>query len=488
MALACAPVAHALDWRLERTLGASATYTDNANQSENDPEGAVILQATPGVTLRSEGSRRVQAILHYGLTGVMRFGEDESTDLLHNLNALGNAELVEDFLFIDGSARVSQELISLEGPLTEAAISDQNRATVGTYSVSPYIKKRLGTFANAEARYTTSGAIFENDVAANASVNEYIAALTSGSRYTDLSWGLNYSYRETRNRDFADSIFERASATLGYALTRKFRIFGTVGDEWNDYLSATETDGSFWSAGVGWSPSRRTSLEASMGRRYFGNTYDVSARHRTRASNWNVSYARGLDDISQFLATSGTVYDYLCPGPDGSWQLFPNWAFNFPPAPGCIPFGGTPGLVFDLRNGVFISTVLRAGVSWGLGKLRYSLDAFDSLRDYQLDNSEDRTRGVTAGATYRMAPNTSAHGSLGLNRNELSHNRSGGGFFPSLPTERDDDIYTLRLGVDHQFDPDLSGSLVYQYQQRNSNVARGDFQENRITGTVNMSF
>jgi uncharacterized protein (PEP-CTERM system associated) len=488
MTLAFASAAYALDWRIEPTLEASAIYTDNANHSENDPEGAVILRATPGLTLSSEGSRRVQATLQYGLSGVARFGEDESTDLLHNLNAIGKAELVEDFLFIDGSAHLSQELISLEGPLVEAEISDKNRADVGTYSVSPYIQKRLGTFANAEARYTASGAIFENDAAANTSANTLTAALTNGTRFDDLSWGLNYFIRKAGyDDDVPDSTFERAYASLGYALTRKFRIFGTVGDEWNDYLSASETDGSSWSAGFGWSPSRRTSLEASMGERFFGNTYNVSAQHRTRASNWNVSYVEDLNDISQFILTSGTVYDYRCPGP-GGFFIQENWQFNFPPAPGCIPFGGTPGLVFDLRNGVFISKVLRAGVSWGIGKLHYSLDAFDSRRDYQLDNSEDRTRGVTAAVTYRVAPKTSAHGSLGLNRNELSSTNSGGGFFPTLPKEREDDIYTLTLGVDHQFDPDLSGAVTYQHQQRDSNVATGDFTENRITGTVNMTF
>jgi uncharacterized protein (PEP-CTERM system associated) len=419
---------------------------------------------------------------------VARFGEDESTDLLHNLNGIGKAELVEDFLFIDGSARVSQELISLEGPLVEAEISDQNRATVGTYVVSPYIQKRLGTFANTEVRYTASGAIFENDAAANTTANALTAALTSGTRFDDLSWGLNYFIRKAGyDDDVPDSTFERAYASLGYALTRKFRIFGTVGEEWNDYLSATETDGSSWSAGFGWSPGRRTSLEASVGERYFGNTYNVSAQHRTRTSNWNVSYVEDLNDISQFILTSGTVYDYLCPGPDGFF-IKEDWQFNFPPAPGCIPFGGTPGPVFDLRNGVFISKVLRAGVSWGLGKLNYSLNAFDSLRDYELDNSEDSTRGVTAAVTYRMAPNTSAHGSLGLNRYELSPPSSGGGFFPAPATKREDDLYTLILGVNHQFDPDLSGGLTYQHQRRDSNVANGDFAENRITGTVNMTF
>ena len=481
--------AHALDWRIEPTLGASVIYTDNANHTEDDTEGALILRATPGVTLHAEGSRRVQASLQYGLSGVSRFGEDESTDLLHKLKAFGKAELVEDFLFIDGLARISQELISLEGPLVEAEISDQNRATVGTYSISPYIQKRLGTFAHAEARYTASGTRYESDVAADSNANAITAALTQGTRFDDLSWGLHYSYREGNNRRFSDSTFERAYASLGYALTRKFRVFGTVGDEWNEYLSVNDTDGSSWSAGFGWSPGRRTSLEASVGERFFGNTYNVSASHRTRASNWNLSYYEDLNDTSLFMLTTGTVYDYICPV-NGGFDPVYNWPYSTPPAPDCIVWGvGESGLLFDLQNGVFISKVLRAGVSWGTGKLRYSFDAYDSTREYQLIDSEDRIRGVTAAATYQMGPRTSVNASLGLTRYETSSTASSRVFAP-IPgrRERDDDIYKLIVGVSHQFDPRTSGTLTYRHQQRESDVVGGDFTENRITGTVNMSF
>ncbi len=118
----------------------------------------------------------MQATLQYGLSAVERFGDNESTDLNHNLNAVGKAELVEDFLFIDGNARISQELISLLGSPADAEINNSNRATVGTYSISPYIQKRLGTFANALVRYTASGAIFENDVAAQSASNSFTAA------------------------------------------------------------------------------------------------------------------------------------------------------------------------------------------------------------------------------------------------------------------------------------------------------------------------
>jgi uncharacterized protein (PEP-CTERM system associated) len=483
MAMAFAMPAHALDWRLERSVGASASFTDNANQSATDPENALILSVTPSFTLSSQGSRRVQATLQYGLTGVARFGEDDSTDLYHNLNAMGKAELIDDFLFIDGSARISQELISLLGSPADAEINDSNRATVGTYTISPYIQQRLGTFANAEARYTHSGAIFENDVASDAVSNAFNASLNSGTRFTDLSWGLAYSIRDVNNRDsnVSDSTFESATFSLGYVLTRTFRVFGTVGQEWNDYVSVTDTDGSSWSAGFGWSPSRRTSLEASIGERFFGDTYSVTARHRTHTSNWNLSYAEDISDISQFAGTTGTMYDYLCLV-DGEIKLFDDWPFSFPPAPtNCVSFNAKPGLLFDLRNGVFVSKTRSAGVSWGKGKLNYSLSAFDTRRDYQLLDSEDRSRGVIGSVNYRFAPKTSIIGSVGLTRNEVPAALSG-------TTDRKDDLVTLSLGVNHQFASDLSGALIFQRQQRDSNEATADFTENRITASANMRF
>ena len=91
MAMAFAMPAYAVDWRFEPSIGASATYTDNVDQSENDEESALILTARPGFTLRSEGSRRVQASVSYGMTGVVRFGGDDDNDLNHNLGAVCNA-------------------------------------------------------------------------------------------------------------------------------------------------------------------------------------------------------------------------------------------------------------------------------------------------------------------------------------------------------------------------------------------------------------
>jgi uncharacterized protein (PEP-CTERM system associated) len=507
MVAAFAMPAYAVDWRFEPSVSATATYTDNANQSESDPEDALILTVRPGFGLRSEGSRRVQASVSYGLSGVARFGEDESTDLNHNLGAIGKAELVEDFLFIDGTASISQELISLTGSPAGADINDSNRATVGTYSISPYIQKRLGTFANAQARYTTGGAIFENNVASDSSVNSFSAGLTSGTRFDDLSWGLNYSIRKAENRNAAtaatnaDTTFERASATVGYALTRKFRVFGTVGQEWNDFLSSSGTDGSSYSVGFGWSPTRRTSIEASVGERYFGNTYSFSGSHITRSSRWTVRYSEDVSDITQqFLEQTSRIFwvcntgipvretqDFTnpdptsCVGPVSSGELA-QLLFNSIPGVTIADLVAANLLNIGIANGVFIIKSFTAGVSWDVGRLGFGLSARDTRRLFQvLSDAQDHVQGVTGSVSYRLSPKTTANSSLSLTRNSVDAAVSGG-------PAREDDLLSLNLGLSHRFSDKLNGALTFRHTQRDSNEANADYQENSLTASVNMRF
>ncbi len=498
VAMAYVMPVYALDWKIEPSVGASAIFTDNANQSESNPEDALILNVNPSITLRSKGSSRVQASLQYGLRGVARFGEDSSEDLYHNLNAIGKAELIEDFLFIDGSARASQELISLFGSPADAEINDSNRATVGTYSISPYIQKRLGSFANAQARYTASGAIFENDVAANSNVDAFTAGLTSGTQFNDLSWGLNYSIRKANNENYSDTTFERASVQLGYALTRKFRVFGTVGQDWNDYLSSTGIDGSSHSVGFGWVPTRRTSVEASVGERYFGRTYSLAGSHRTRLSRWTVRYSEDVSDITQQLLEQSSRIFWMCNGttlvetpdstnPDPASCVGPISAGQLALYYSSYGVSTADLIAAGLLNvatakGVFIIKSFNAGMSWNVGRLGFGLSAQDTKRLYQAAGAgEDHVQGVTGSVSYRLSPQTTANSSLSLTRTSADALLAGG-------AARDDDLLTLSIGVNHRFAEKLSGAVTFRHTQRDSNAANSDYDENRLTTTVNMRF
>ncbi|MBT9590667.1 MAG: TIGR03016 family PEP-CTERM system-associated outer membrane protein [Thiobacillus sp.] len=497
MAMACTLPAYAVEWRFAPSVGASATYTDNVNQSASNPEDALILSVTPGFSLRSQGSRRVQATVNYSLSGVARFSEDNSTDLFHNLGAVGKAELIEDFLFLDGTASISQALLSLTGSPADATTNNANRATVGVYSLSPYIQKRFGTFATGQARYSTGGAIFGDNAGSNSVSNAFTAGLSSGPQFNDLSWGLNYSLRQLDSgATGGNSTFERASVTAGYALTRKFRIFGTYGQERNAFLNASGADGVFYSGGFGWAPSRRTNIEASIGERYFGRTYSLSANHKMRATNIRVSYSEDVSDISQqFLQDSGRIF-WVCGG-----QLFETSDFKPPSVQaGCAgPYTGTQvALAFNalgvplsdliaagfvdraLANGIYVIKTFNAGVSWSRSQLGLGLSVFDTKRIYQsIAGTEDHTQGVSGTVSYRLSPHTSANGSLSLSRNST---------VSVIAPPRQDDLATLSLGMNHRFDKDLSGALTYRYQQRNSDAPNSDFNENSLTATANMRF
>jgi len=470
----------AVDWRFTPYVGTAATYTDNLNQSESDPQKALILSVTPGFGLRSEGSRRVQAGMNYGLTGVARFGDDTTTDLYHNLAALGKAELIEDFLYVDGRANISQELISLFGSQADANTNDTNRATLGAYSFSPYIQKRLGSFATAKARYTNGGAIFGRNTASDAVTNTFNASLASGPRFNDLTWSLDYSIRQSNYEGSStESTFERGTLTLGYALTRKFRVFGTYGEESNDFLNASNASGSSYSVGFGWAPSRRTSVEASIGERYFGRTYSFIGRHQTRASIWSLRYSEDINDISQRVINFNDFRgrEIICENP----LLVPTNATDSEKLDihGCkaeYSFG------MSLRNGVFILKLLTADVAWTKGRLGLGLTAFDSTRIYQgVADAEDRTQGIRGRVDYRLTPRTSANTSLSLSRNSATAVLLQG-------PAREDDLFMINLGLNHRFGKDLSGALTFRHQQRDSNIVGSDYSVNSLTASANLRF
>jgi uncharacterized protein (PEP-CTERM system associated) len=496
-ALTFAAPAAALDWRLTPSVDASVTYTDNAGTGDGSDE-ALIFRLGPDVSLQTYGSRRVQASLQYGASAVSRFGDDNSESLSHRLNAVAKSELVDDFLYLDASARVSHELISLFGAPADSDLNDSNRALVGAYTVSPYISKRLGSFATAQARYTASGSVFGDNVASNANANGFSAGLSSGSRFNDVSWRLNYSIRDSRS-DTENTTLERATLQMGYAVTRKFRVIGTYGQDRNEYLSTSDTDGSSYSIGFGWSPSRRTSMEASVGERYFGRTYNLTGRHQARTTSWSVSYIEDVSDITQQFLSEVNRFFWICPS--GSENVIETDDLT-PPEEGCdgpvsatqlaAYYVGQGFSVADLlaadlldigiANGIYVIKRFNAGVSWNLGRLVLGMSAFDTRRVYQnLASAQDQRLGVTWSASYRLTPHTRANGSLTLGQTQTDALLNGG-------TERQDENLNISLGVSHRFAEDLSGALAFRHTQRDSDVVGGNYDSNSLTASVNMHF
>jgi uncharacterized protein (PEP-CTERM system associated) len=482
MAMAFGSDAYALDWDFEPYVGGSAIYTDNENQSADDPKDALILTATPGFSLRSKGSRRIQAGMNYALTGVARFGDDLDNDLYQNLSAIGSAELMEDFLFIDGTASISQQLISLYGSRADPAINSSNLTTTGTYSISPYMRKRFDNFADAEVRFTVEGAIFDDNAFSNINSSVINASLTNGTQFNTLSWGLTYYWRDAIVQDGENARFESYGANLGYELTRRFRLLGTVGYDRNDYASSpgAAVSGSYWTAGFGWAPNIRTNLDASIGESYFGRTYDFNFNYRTRNSVWTASYNDGVNDISQQLLNTRPMYVWSCDG-----GLFYGDGILPPPGQtGCVLQGAAPigSVPIGLTNGIYVSETLLGGVAWSKGKTSLGLSVFNTRRQYQQITGlpEDETRGVSLSYGYTLQPQTTLNANLHYDNSQSPAALEG--------IDRNDNYYTASLGVSHQFGSSLSGVLMFRHQKRDSNVPSDSYDENSITASANMTF
>lgn len=483
--------AMAADWTVTPNLTVSERYTDNVNlaTSGQSKKNDFITEVRPGVQIYKDGAR-LKVRVNYSLQSLTYLNTSDNNAVNHQLSASANAELLKDFLFLDANTAVYQQNINALGPVgfgnTNAT---KNLTTVGTYSISPYIKKRFGSFADGDFRIRQSGVYYNSKGISNTLTNNVTGSLLSGSSFNDLFWGVNYSYTKNKNQFVADTEFESASATLGYALTRKLRVNATAGQERNNYISATggKIDGPFWNAGFTWTPTSRTSVAATYGHRFFGRTYSFDLSERTRHTTWRAGYSEDLTTSSATSLSAGLIGGgYICQTIPTGYAYFPatqsptGFIVLIPlndPVPADCQFAGnayTPNL--SLVNEVFILKNMTAGIGVNVGKSDYNLGFYDMRRDLQTSGNYDRQSGINAGWNWRFAPRTTFNLLGNLSRIQV----------PSQ--NRKDDLWIISTGVTHQFQPKLTGSVFIRHQARSSNLPGNDFTENSITALVNMTF
>jgi uncharacterized protein (PEP-CTERM system associated) len=84
--------------------------------------------------------------------------------------------------------------------------------------------------------------------------------------------------------------------------------------------------------------------------------------------------------------------------------------------------------------------------------------------------------GYSAILTWRFSQRTS--GSVSLGQNRIDYKES---------PRRDVDT-NFRLGVTHQLQPKLRGSLEYRFLNRDTSGGGDDVRENAVTGTLSLAF
>lgn len=486
--------ARAEKWDIVPTLTIAETYTDNVFLAEESAKREDwVTQVIPGISIAGSGPR-----LRLNLTYTPEFlyyaeGTRES-DVFHRGNAVATAELAEKLLFVEGGARIDQYNISLLGPLTTGNVNvNENRTTASTAYVTPYLQRDFGSDFRGEARYTVSA--FKSDdpiVLADNDANRIDLRLRSGPALKVFTWDLAYKREAIDYETRQETLTEVLTADARRLIAATFGLLGQVGyEKYDSGIPGALVEDSRWSAGFEWTPTPRTRLVATAGQRFFGDTYGLDFRHRTRLTSWTASYSEDVETArAQFFvpATGSTASSidqlFVTQFPDPATRQ--KAVDEFIARTGLPPNLGAPVNFFTDQ----LYLVKRGRASAALTGVRHTLiaNAFTETRelvfaglvqpgigDFAASNTI-RQVGASLTWNWRVTARNAWNMSAGLIRREF------------LDIDRLDDLAVFRMGLTRQFQPHVSGSLTYRMQDNESNQGGLSYTENAVTASLQMTF
>jgi len=304
--LLVAPGARA-DWVIAPSVTARETWTDNASLTSQKAGSQWVTEVSPGLRVTNR-TPRLEASLDYRLNALNYSGERPTgTDrVTQQLSGAMRAKVVPDTFFVDADYHISLQPVSAFGPQTQNDYTTTNRQEVRSWRVNPVFMHQFGAFATAQASYTRDSVDGGNIGLGSSEGDSLLLSLTSGASFQKVTWGMSASSQNVDTAALPQTHNRTVNANLGWSLTRQLRWTLSGGyDRYTYEALSDKTQGANWSTGLSWTPSARTTIEGTLGRRYYGDSYSFRLMHRSRRTVWNVTYG---DDVtstrSQFLLPS----------------------------------------------------------------------------------------------------------------------------------------------------------------------------------------
>lgn len=500
--LAACPL-YAANWTISPSVVVQETYTDNVTLASSNEQDDFITEINPTISIRGEG-KRLQLKFDYKMENLIYANDSSRNDTNHQLSASANAELVERFLFLDATGSISQQLISNTGPVALDNLSvTGNRTDVYTYSLSPYVTHRFGGYVDSELRYTYRGTD-SGQGASDSNSNAINLSLASGKRFTQLHWNFNFNHSELDRDTASDTSTENASGEIRYAVNRKLDVLAQGGYENNDIATTIRTnDGTYWSAGFDWHPSRKFSLQVLKGdsdqsatvrlnpleRTSFeatyrdrdvglnpGNSWNASLNHRTRRSTWAATYSEDTTTLQDQLFDETAFYARYEPfyfSPTGNIADNILLGYEDKTTGFLIPISDveTP-----LTDEVFVRKRLRLSTSLNTGKSDVNVSVFTETREYIVAGDDETVIGGNASWGWKFAPRTRSNISAGWQKTDF---RS---------SDREDKLWNVRLGITRSIRRDVTGSVDFRHLKNDSNTVTNSYDENRASVRLNIFF
>jgi uncharacterized protein (PEP-CTERM system associated) len=303
-------------WQIIPSVSSDFTYTDNVALVKNNKQSDFVTRLSPGIEIHGKGGH-VKGNLKYQWQQYFYAKDSDRNGQQRALNADGQVELIDQWLYLDGRGSISQQAISAFG--TQSANNDSvnvNRTETSTYQWSPYIQGRLAGFADYLLRYTgskTKSGEGELSVGSGTTSESWSGRLSGDTGIAKLGWSFDAQQQKNSRETSRDTQSKRLTGSLEFRIKPQLRLRATVGRESDDYSATQETWRSVRGFGGDWAPTERTSVTLNKERRSFGDSYNADFTHRTALTAWKLSQSKNINTPSDQLINTalGSAFDLL---------------------------------------------------------------------------------------------------------------------------------------------------------------------------------
>lgn len=298
---------------IQAGVRASATWSDNVRHRSGGSDSDTVLEISPYIIAESRTSR-ADYRLFYQIRNFVRLGDGETSSFRHALNARGSFALIDDRFGVDLSGFMGTIGASPTGAIsTDPGSSFTNTASVRHFSISPWYRDTLGRLATYQLRYSLahSGG---NGSFATANYNHRASAQVDGIPRQGSRWNWRW-LGEIQRREFRNDLTrdrQHSSGMLFYTVNPSLRVYGMIDFEQIDGLRNEDGDEEGYGPGVGfdWTPFRRTSVNGSVSKRYYGTVGNLGISHTMRRATMGLRYSRSMltsADASLLMFDPGSI-------------------------------------------------------------------------------------------------------------------------------------------------------------------------------------
>jgi hypothetical protein len=401
------------------------TYTSNASGTVGSSQDDFYTR--PGIHLGfNEQTRHLTASANYSLTGQYYAREHDFNQLVHRLNAMANAELIEQTLFMDAQAFAQPASLTRAGALTanDGTPTNNNYRDTYGYAVRPTLMHQFGNAVETDLWFSQSGVFFVTPNSANtvplpgffrpptnSNTSQVGARISSLDRFVRLKWSINGSASDTYQTAHNSQKVRSATANASYAVTNSIALIATGGYQTyhSSYLLNKDLDGPTLLGGLQFTPSPDFYLFVQAGTQSNFPTY--IGRLLWKVTPRTTISANATDQVQtpqqQLLGNLQNPAGLPSPGTGlpGDTSAPPP---STPATPGINTPSGFLGDGLSIDNSVYRYRQFNFDAHRTSERTSYGITAYATLRDrlndlpFNLLNTHEKTYGISADLRHSL--------------------------------------------------------------------------------------